>query len=442
MGQKILTIVGSLTICGLMNFGFQNCARTQFLVDPFAKSEALSKENVFGNQQGDDGSIAGTQQGDDGSIAGTQPGDDGSLPKGGGLPGKPPMGNDSSVPGKTPPDKNPPLSNLSVNFIFECSNAHTSSVGGNLLTASAVKVVIAGRGNNFLCEVTGDFKTEILNTKKLNFKPCAGLAPGKYDVHVVDEKVSANLFISKDFIRDKISFTVNADGTYSLMAKPIRIIYDTNSSHSLYNQFNEQFGNASTAETQKRCDKRVSPLIVSMGSETRGIKLTAPLDGIQFDILGQNSFPRAHDKKQISWFTPEVQEYYFIVLPGKDGKVLGIDQMFGDNTKGPDGNFAANGYAALAKYDSDRDNLITDEDEVYGDLRLWLDSDRNGIAELNEIFTLKEKGVILIDLHYDQNYKEVDPYGNQTLMKSVVKTEDGKLHLLFDLWFRYLNITK
>jgi hypothetical protein len=50
--------------------------------------------------------------------------------------------------------------------------------------------------------------------------------------------------------------------------------------------------------------------------------------------------------------------------------------------------------------------------------------------------------VAVIDLHFDNRYKEQDQYGNQTLMKSVVQMEDGKMHLLFDLWFRYVNITK
>jgi len=34
---------------------------------------------------------------------------------------------------------------------------------------------------------------------------------------------------------------------------------------------------------------------------------------------------------------------------------------------------------------------------------------------------------------------ETDRYGNETRMKSVVQTKDGRLHLIVDLWFRYLQ---
>lgn len=192
-------------------------------------------------------------------------------------------------------------------------------------------------------------------------------------------------------------------------------------------------------ETSKYlCDFRASPLIVSLGSpetEAKGIELTSPTEGILFDILGARSVPRPYSPKQISWLKKGIQHYYFITLP-KQGVVEGIDQLFGDNTRGPDGKFAANGYLALAKYDLDKDHLITKKDAIFSELRLWRDDDRDGKAQPYELYTLEEMGVTKIDLTYDDHFKEVDQYGNETRMKSVVETKDGKLHLLFDLWFR------
>jgi len=213
-----------------------------------------------------------------------------------------------------------------------------------------------------------------------------------------------------------------------------------NREHDDYKKLNSDNGNLSNGQTQDLCEERSSPLIISMNSRARGIKLSSPMNGIQFDILGQRSFPEAHAKKQISWLVSD-QDYYFITLP-KQGVVSGIDEMFGDNTRGPDGRYAANGYLALAKYDEDRDNLITRHDEIYRKLRLWNDLNRDGVSEASELFSLEEMKIAVIDLSYDKRYKEEDAYGNQTLMKSVVKTEDGQLHLMFDLWFRYLNITQ
>ncbi|MBS1972488.1 MAG: hypothetical protein JSU04_19435 [Bdellovibrionales bacterium] len=426
--SKLMPALTVMVLGGLMTFGYQNCSRAKFTIDEAAKAEALGKEGVFGTTPGDDGNVAGVRPGDDSNTGGKTP----------------PKGDDSSVGGKNPQgnDSNTPKTNVPVNFSFECSNMHSDAAGGNVLTAAALKIVIVDKTNKVVCELSGDFKSQILNTKKVSFTPCPELPAGKYEAHIMDATASSSAFISKEFTQSDIQFTKNADGTYTTSSKKIAILYDFNKQNSQYSSVNKKYGNTSTDATQANCDSRVSPLIVSMNSESRGIQLTSPLDGIQFDILGENSFPRAHDKKQISWLTPEDQEYYFIVLPNKQGRVLGIDEMFGDNTKGPDGKFAANGYAALAKYDDDKDGLITEDDAIFSELRLWKDSNRDGVADPNELYTLQEKGLTVIDLHYDKRYKETDQYGNQTLMKSVVKTEDGKLHLVFDLWFRYLNITK
>ncbi|MNL32723.1 hypothetical protein D3C87_1545940 [compost metagenome] len=115
--------------------------------------------------------------------------------------------------------------------------------------------------------------------------------------------------------------------------------------------------------------------------------------------------------------------------------------MFGNNTRGPDGRYARHGYAALAKYDIDEDGYISNHDPVYSELRLWRDGNLDGIAQASELYSLDEKQIELIDLHFSNRFKETDAYGNKTLMKSVVKTTDGELHLMFDLWFRYLNIS-
>lgn len=85
------------------------------------------------------------------------------------------------------------------------------------------------------------------------------------------------------------------------------------------------------------------------------LDLTPPWEGVFFDILGRNSFPSAFTKTLISWLSPASRGgIYFIALPGADGAVRGIDQLFGDNTTGPDGRFASNGFAALAKYGTRR----------------------------------------------------------------------------------------
>jgi hypothetical protein len=202
------------------------------------------------------------------------------------------------------------------------------------------------------------------------------------------------------------------------------------------------------------CDQTDSPLIVNLernGGIATKLKLTPPTEGKLFDILGLKSKPYAHAKKLISWFADVkvARDNYFVVLPNRSGNVNGIEEMFGNNTSGPDALFADNGYEALAKYDGlrtngkinskARDGKISREDDVYLKLRLWSDENLDGVAQASELHTLEEMGVESINLSYDEHYHEEDIYGNEIRMKSDVKMKDGTLNLIYDLWFRTLE---
>jgi hypothetical protein len=126
-----------------------------------------------------------------------------------------------------------------------------------------------------------------------------------------------------------------------------------------------------------------------------------------------------------------------LALPNKNQMVQGIDELFGNFTTGPDGKFAANGYAALAKYDANHDGKIDKKDPVFNQLRLWQDTNRDGIGQAGELESLVKFDVDYIDLDYSTKFAETDQWGNQTLMKSVVRYNSGAMDLIFDLWFAY-----
>ncbi len=191
-----------------------------------------------------------------------------------------------------------------------------------------------------------------------------------------------------------------------------------------------------------------SPLMIHFNSD---VEKAEPLvfgsqkNGVNFDILGINSYPEAFSKKRISWY--KSKQYYWVTLPNAKGEVNGINELFGNNTYGRDNKFAADGYKALAKYDGKSldgkksagksDNLITKADPVFQKLRLWADRNHDGLAQKSELVSLDSMSVEAIDLNADANYKETDKYGNDTTLKSVVKTTDGRYHLIFDMWFKY-----
>ena len=187
-------------------------------------------------------------------------------------------------------------------------------------------------------------------------------------------------------------------------------------------------------------DGEADPLIVDLGSDidnAQGIQLSSQIDGILFDILGENSTPNAHDKKQISW-TNNIR-YQWVVRPDSNGQVHGIDQMFGDNTLGPDNQFASDGFEALAKFDVDGNKKIDTDDPVFRELGLWADLNGNGQVDLGELNSLNDSKISYIDLRYDPNFFEVDQYGNKTSYKSIVSFSDGRKNLIFDMWFKYVD---
>lgn len=183
-----------------------------------------------------------------------------------------------------------------------------------------------------------------------------------------------------------------------------------------------------------KCDS-IDPLVIQLHTEKpQSIALTAPWQGVWFDLLG-NMQPAS--PVMSSWFANGDSENYFLALPNENGEVLGADQLFGNATRGPDQHYASHGFAALAKYDNNGDHMINQEDEVYSKLRLWKDANLDGIAQPEELFTLEEKGVLAIDLQFDERYQESDKYGNMTKYKSIVIMKDDSYGLIYDLWLKY-----
>lgn len=331
----------------------------------------------------------------------------------------------------------------------------------NAQTAGEMKVTFYTTQNatGMLCSVsTGSVRSTLLNEKRIALTPeaiqaqCPNLPIGRVWATILPQNNQwannaaeyygwfAGIF--------PVSITKTSNGSPTAA-------YDTTVGDLFGNTKNGKplvlWGNAGEV---KGCDQTDSPLVVSLnrdGGAPTKLKLSKPLEGILFDLLGLKSFPFAHSKKQISWFANEMvaRDNYFVVLPNRNGGVTGIEEMFGDNTSGPDGLFAANGYEALAKHDGlrsngqynlrARDGKISIEDDVFLKLRLWSDENLDGVAQSNELYTLEEMGVVSINLQYDEHYYEQDMYGNEIRMKSDVQMKDGSLNLIYDLWFRTLE---
>jgi len=121
-----------------------------------------------------------------------------------------------------------------------------------------------------------------------------------------------------------------------------------------------------------------------------------------------------------------VAEDGFLVLPNPDGSVTGAKNLFGDGFTLVEGDRItrfSNGFealAAFAKKDCAVDNLQSHyigpwDGAVYeSGLKVWIDRNRNGVAETAEVKTLRESGVAAMNVCHIVHAQAKDKFGNRT----------------------------
>ena len=148
-----------------------------------------------------------------------------------------------------------------------------------------------------------------------------------------------------------------------------------------------------------------SPILID--TDGNGFHLTSAEAGVSFDITGTGHLTK------MAWTAPGSTNA-FLALP-HDGTITSGKELFGNFTPQPPSSHP-NGFLALAVYDQPEnggngDGVIDEKDAIFSSLRLWIDSNHDGVAQPEEIHTLPELGVYSISLHYRESRKE-DQYGN------------------------------
>ncbi|WP_304325977.1 calcium-binding protein [Bifidobacterium thermacidophilum] len=132
---------------------------------------------------------------------------------------------------------------------------------------------------------------------------------------------------------------------------------------------------------------KYDPLVIDL--DGRGFDITDRKNGTHFDLNADGYAEKTDWTRTDGWLALDLNG---------NGKIDDGSELFGDHTKLADGSLAADGFAALSRYDANGDGVIDARDEIFSQLRIWCDADGDGQSGNGELVSLAEAGVSSISL--------------------------------------------
>ncbi|MGV0960374.1 MAG: Ig-like domain-containing protein, partial [Limnohabitans sp.] len=163
-----------------------------------------------------------------------------------------------------------------------------------------------------------------------------------------------------------------------------------------------------------------TPLVLDLNGD--GVQTTDLAHGAVFDI-DNNGTP-----EHVGWV--DKRDGLLVLDRNGDGVINHGGELFGNNTVLANGSKAANGWAALADLDSNADGVVDAKDARFAELRVWVDSNGDGVSNQGELHSLAEEGIASIALAHTEEVTSQN--GNQLYGTGTVTHTDGAVTQITD----------